>query len=184
MVNVDVRAPQPVALFQPQRIKRATTGCHAAMLLAGLPERVPECQAILAARINLPAQLTGIGDAQRQRRRHANRHMLRREVWERAAGDICVACLCQHRARARPPQSNRCVSGGFVRDGNRAVPRRMRPQPRQMNRPAAAACQHPEAIRREARDGEVRHNARAPIAQAGVNHFANRHINLVGGHVI
>ena len=57
---MDVVAPQPVALFKPQRVEGAAARRDDAERLARPPQDVPQLRPLLDRRIYLPAELTDV----------------------------------------------------------------------------------------------------------------------------
>ena len=64
----DVGAPDPVALLEPQRVDGAVAAGHQPERPAGVEQRVPQPHAVLDRRIQLPAELADVRDAQRPAR--------------------------------------------------------------------------------------------------------------------
>ncbi len=181
ILAVDVTAPQPVALLQPQRVEGPCPAGHQPMRPACLPQQIPKAQPVFDGRVNLPAQFAGIGDAQRQRRHTLDVQRTHAVEGEGGVRYVLLAQLLQDIACPRPPEAERRVLAAHVANVHGAAGGRMLANPGQVVRPHAAAGQNPEAVVLQAADGQVGHDAAAAVAERGVDHRTDRAVDAVGG---
>src|SRR5215469_1674334 len=129
---MDVCTPVAVAFLQAQRVDGPVASRDDAERLTRLPQRVPQLGAILHRGVNLPAQLAYIGDAQRQRRDIANRHLLRGQVGEGRVGEVVLAHLLHQVACSWPPYADAAAAGGYIVDVDRAISGHLAAHPRKV----------------------------------------------------
>ena len=110
VLRVDVLAPQPVALLQPERVEGAAAGRRDAVLAPGLPE-VPGALPHRELSVQLPAELARVTDALRPDRADlAHVEILRRHVREGVVRDVRLGDGGEDLARTRTPQAERDAS--------------------------------------------------------------------------
>ena len=177
---MDVVAPEPVALLQTQRVESAAAAGYEAERLAGLPQGVPQPQAHLGGRVQLPAKLAHVGYAQRQHRHLTDGDVLRAEIGKRLVAHVLGAHAGQHVTRPWPPQPEGAEGGGQVGQGNRAVRRQMRANPVQVVQAHGTAGYNQEAVLGQSRDGEVALDAAALREHRRVGDGADGPVHLVG----
>src|SRR5262249_59270671 len=102
-LTVDIRAPEPVALLQTQRVERTPTERGDALRLAGLPQRVPQPQSVLGRRVDLPTQLADVGDSDGESRHGAHRDRARRQVRKDLVGEVLLDDRLDPGPGAGPP---------------------------------------------------------------------------------
>ena len=113
----DVRPPDPVALLQPQRVDGPVAAGDEAVGLAGLHQRVPQAQPVLARRVQLPAELADVGDPQPEAGHVADGQRPGAEV---AEAEVVAADVGEDVPGHRPPQAEAGHRRRDVADGDRA----------------------------------------------------------------
>ena len=173
LLRRDVRAPHAVALLEPQRVDRPVAARDEPVLPAGLPQRVPERDAVLGGAVELPAELPDVRHADGEARHRADRDRLRGHVRERGRREVGARQRLEDLARGRPPQAEAGVLRGHVGDVDGAVVRRMLADPREVVLAERRARDDPESIVREPRHREVALDPAALVEHLGVRDAAD-----------
>ena len=171
--HVDSR--EAVALLHAQGVERARAAGHDARVGAGLEELIPEIAPVLGRRVELPAQLACVGDAQRQGGHRADPDLARAQVRER---EVVRAQPRQHLVRARAPEPQHAERRGDVAQAHGVALGQLAAQPGDVARARAAARDEQVALVGQSRDGEVADAATVVVEHRRVEDAADRAVHL------
>ena len=108
VLGIDVLPPEAIPLLQTQGVERAEPGGDQAVFPAGLPEQVPGVVAHRELPVQLPPELSRVGDplgpdgADLPDVQVPSRH-----VWERVVAETGIGDRPEDLARPRPPEAER-----------------------------------------------------------------------------
>ena len=146
------------------------------MRLAGFPELGPEPLALLHRDVDLPAKVTDVADARRQRHLRADLDGPAGAELEGLGGHVLAGDRLDDPAGVGAPEADRRVGGGEVDE--RGVVLEVVPEPLEVGHAVGAAGDDPEDVLLEAHDREVGLEA-ARLGQDGrVDHAADRDVHL------
>ncbi len=121
VVRSDVAAPDPIALFESQRVDRLVSRSHEPVRHTCLPQGVPEPKPELRRRVELPAELADVRDARGEARDRTDREVLCTHVRKRVIRQACGREGLQHLPRLRPPDPKTGVLARHVGNVHRPV---------------------------------------------------------------
>src|SRR5437868_7837591 len=113
---MDVGAPVTIALLQTQRVDGTISSGNNTERLPCFPEGIPQFEAVFHRGIELPAELTDVGDAQSQDGNFANRDLLSSQIGKGCIGEIILAHLLHQVTSTWSPYTNAAAARGDVVD--------------------------------------------------------------------
>ena len=170
-------AVRPVALLEPSGgAVHPDAACHEAVRLARLPQRVPELEPLLDRDVELPAQVTDVGDARGQHALGADLDRAAGTELEAVVGDVVGRRPCQNLARAWPPKADGRHRGGRIGqlrpDGEQVA------KPLLVRHPARAARDDAEVLVAQAHDRQVGLEAAIWGEDRRVDDASHRNVHL------
>ncbi len=120
VLRVNIRAPQAVSLFKPERVERAAAERDETVSATGLPERVPQAKPELGRRVDFPSQFSHVRNAQRKGGNGTDPDLPCGKIREGPVGQIVVTDPLKDPAGFGPPQAQAAIRGGHVGNVNGA----------------------------------------------------------------
>ena len=183
VLGVDVLAPEPVALLEPERVEAPETGGDEPVIAAGPPQQLPGAVPHRELPVELPPELTGVGDPLRPDRTDlAEVQVPRGHVRERVVRDVHVGYGLEDRPRVRPPQAEREQRPRPLGDRDALAVAEVPPEPGEVVLAAPAAGHHAEQLVVLARDREVEADAAARRERRRVDDRPEGPVDPVGAN--
>src|SRR6266850_1810493 len=180
VVGRQLPSPGAIALLEPQRVDGVVAGIHEPESTPCLAQRVVHAPRELHRHVQLPAQLSHVGDPRGADHGPADTDLPTRGEREGGAGEVGRAHARQELPRARPHHPDDGIGAAHVGEGRAGVLRNVASDPVRITRGLGRAGHDEIGVPGEPGDREIALEAAALVEHGRVHDASGWHGDVVG----